>query len=81
MILLCLGSGSQQGNCYLLDSGNEVLILDAGIPIKQIKKGLNWDISKVVGVCVTHAHIDHAKAVKDFENMGIPVFSYKDMGI
>ena len=28
MILRCLGSGSS-GNCYLLDSGNEVLILDA----------------------------------------------------
>lgn len=73
MILKCLASGSS-GNCYLLDSGNEVLILDAGIPIKQIKKGLNWDISKVVGVCVTHTHLDHAKVVKDFENMGIPIF-------
>lgn len=29
MILRCLGSSSA-GNCYLLDSGKEVLILDCG---------------------------------------------------
>lgn len=73
MVLRCLGSGSS-GNCYLLDSGNEVLVLDCGLPIKQIKKRLNWDISRVVGVCVSHIHADHSKAVKDFENMGISVF-------
>lgn len=77
MILRCLGSGSS-GNCYLLDSGNEVLVLDCGLPIKQIKKGLNWDISKVVGVLCSHIHTDHSKAVKDFENMGISVFKPYD---
>lgn len=73
MILKCLGSSSA-GNCYLLDSGKEVLVLDCGIDIAKIKKGLNWDISRIVGVCVTHSHLDHAKSVKDFEDMGIPVF-------
>lgn len=73
MFLKTLATGSS-GNCHLLDSGKEVLILDCGIPVKQIKKGLNWDISRVVCVCASHAHLDHAKSVKDFENMGIPVF-------
>lgn len=74
MTLKCLGTGSQQGNCYLLDNGKEVLILDCGIEIQKIKKGLNFDISRIVGVCVTHYHLDHAKAVKEFEDMGIAVF-------
>lgn len=39
MILHCLASGSN-GNCYLLQSENETLILDCGIDIKKIKKGL-----------------------------------------
>lgn len=73
MILKCLGSGSS-GNCYLLSTETETLILDCGIPIREIKKGLDWDISKVVGVLCTHAHLDHAKSVKDFENMGIRVW-------
>lgn len=73
-----LSSGSQ-GNCYLLDYNNETLILDCGIPIKEIKKGLDFDISRVVGVCITHAHQDHLLSVKDFKNMGIQVFEgYKN---
>ena len=75
MKLTCLGSSSA-GNCYLLqaDSG-ETLILDCGIPIKEIKKGLNWNVKDVVGVLCTHQHSDHNKSLKDFINMGIPVFA------
>lgn len=75
MKLTCLGSSSA-GNCYLLqaDSG-EALILDCGIPIKEIKKGLDWNIKDVVGVLCTHQHSDHNKSLKDFINMGIPVFA------
>lgn len=75
MKLKCLGSSST-GNCYLLTSNSgETLILDCGIPIKEIKKGLNWDIRNVVGCIVSHTHSDHSKSVKDFENMGIPILA------
>lgn len=75
MKLKCIATGSA-GNCYTLtsDSG-ETLILDCGIPIKEIKKGLDWNIKDVVGVLCTHKHLDHSKSVKDFETMGIPVFA------
>ena len=72
MKLKCLASGSS-GNCYLLSTESETLILDCGIGIKDIKRGLNFDLSKIVGVIVTHGHADHSKSVKDFENMGINV--------
>lgn len=75
MKLKCLGSSSA-GNCYLLTSNNgETIILDCGIPIKEIKKGLNWNIKDVVGVLCTHKHLDHSKSVKDFEAMGIQIFA------
>ena len=50
MTLKCIGSGSS-GNCYTLtsDSG-ETLILDCGIPIKKIKKGLDWNVKGIAGV-------------------------------
>ena len=74
MKLTCLGSSSA-GNCYLLTSGSgETLILDCGIPIKEIKKGLNWNIKNVVGVLCTHRHLDHSKSVKDFRQMGIRIY-------
>ena len=75
MKLKCLGSSSA-GNCYLLTSySGETLIIDCGIPIKDIKKGLNWNVKGVVGVLCTHQHSDHNKSLKDFINMGIPVFA------
>lgn len=75
MYLKCLGSSSA-GNCYLLTSNSgETLILDCGIPIMEIKKALNWNIKDVVGVLCTHQHSDHNKSLKDFINMGIPVFA------
>lgn len=75
MRLKCLGSSSA-GNCYLLqaDSG-ETLILDCGIPIKEIKKGLNWNVKDVVGVLCTHKHLDHSKSLNDFKAMGIPIYA------
>ena len=75
MKLKCIATGSK-GNCYLLTSeSGETLILDCGIPIKEIKKGLNWNIKDVVGVLCTHKHLDHSKSVKDFEAMGIQILA------
>lgn len=73
MKLTCLGTGSS-GNCYLLQADDgETLILDCGIPIKEIKKGLDWNIRNVVGCVVTHRHIDHSKSVYDLRKIGIKV--------
>lgn len=75
MKLKCIATGST-GNCYTLTSNSgETLILDCGIPIKEIKKGLNWNIRNVVGCIVSHVHSDHSKSKQDLEQMGIPVFS------
>jgi phosphoribosyl 1,2-cyclic phosphodiesterase len=57
MKLKCIASGSS-GNCYLLTSNSgETLILDCGIPIKEIKKGLNWHIRGIRGMIISHAHL------------------------
>lgn len=75
MKLKCIATGSS-GNCYNLTADNgETLILDAGISIQDIKKGLNWNIRSVIGCIVGHAHSDHSKSVKDLCDMGIPVFA------
>lgn len=74
MTLKTIATGST-GNCYILtsDSGKH-LILDAGIPISEIKKGLNFDIANVVGAIVTHCHNDHSLSVGKLRIMGIPTW-------
>lgn len=77
MKLKTLSSGSI-GNCYLLESNGEILILDCGIPIKDIKIGLDFDLRRVSGVLATHQHLDHSKSVNDLKHIGIPVFTPYD---
>jgi phosphoribosyl 1,2-cyclic phosphodiesterase len=74
MQLRCLGSNSS-GNCYLLESETECLVLEAGIPFKEVKEALDFNISKIAGVIVTHEHGDHFKYVKDYLKAGIPIMA------
>lgn len=59
-----IATGSR-GNFYILDTGEEILLLECGINIKDIKKALNFDLSKVVGCLLTHSHNDHCKAIEE----------------
>ena len=66
MKFVSLGSGSS-GNCYLLQSGETSILLDAGISIRSLKKHLK-DLGMsleddVSAVFVTHDHADHIKSV------------------
>lgn len=70
MRLRCLGSSSL-GNCYLLENDRECLVLEAGLPLMEVKKTLDFDISKIVGLLVTHEHGDHAKHYREYQKTGI----------
>lgn len=75
MLLKVLGSSSE-GNCYLLraDDG-ETLLIEAGFPLKSIKKAVNYNINDVVGCLVTHEHKDHAAFVGQILNeTAMPVY-------
>lgn len=73
MKLRCLGSGSS-GNCYILENNSEVLVIEAGISFMAVKKALDFNISRIVGVVVSHQHGDHSKYSAEYEKAGIPVF-------
>lgn len=73
MKLICLGSGSS-GNCYILDGGDEALIIEAGVSFREVKKALDFNIRKIVGVVSSHRHLDHSKFAGEYERAGIPVW-------
>jgi phosphoribosyl 1,2-cyclic phosphodiesterase len=74
MELKVLGSSSS-GNCYLLQNDKETLIIECGLPYKSILKGLNFNLSNVVGCLVSHEHNDHSKAMRDLLLNGIDVYT------
>ncbi len=74
MTLKVLGSESA-GNCYLLESFFEILIIEAGIRLNDVKKALNYDLRKVIGCFITHAHGDHCKYATDYLKAGIDIYT------
>lgn len=72
MELKVLGSGST-GNCYILQNESEALVIEAGLPFMEVKKALNFNVLKIVGVVVSHSHGDHAQYIKEYEKAGITV--------
>lgn len=74
MKITCLGQGSK-GNCWIADYDGELLIIDAGLSIKTIKRGINYNLMAVQGVLCTHKHKDHSMAVDDLRLCGLSVFT------
>lgn len=73
MILKCLATGSK-ANCYVLKRDNgEMLIIDAGLPINEIKKGIGFDVANVKGAVISHGHGDHMMGAKQLKHI-IPVW-------
>ena len=64
-------SGST-GNMYTLSDGSDTVMLDCGLPIGKIQKLLNFKLPDAV--LVTHEHMDHAKAVKDLQRLGVEIY-------
>lgn len=73
MKLKILGSGSS-GNCYILENDTTALIIECGVPMKEIKQALDFNLHKVAGVLVSHEHKDHCKAVEDIVAAGLNVY-------
>ena len=74
MIIKSFGASSS-GNCHMISDGVTALLLDAGIPFKQLQVAMGFNLSSVQGVLLTHEHMDHAKSVKDLMKRGITVYS------
>jgi phosphoribosyl 1,2-cyclic phosphodiesterase len=77
MKLTVINSGSK-GNCYLFSSNKgEVLIIEAGIKVNDLKKTLNFELSNISGCVWSHLHKDHSKGLREFLAAGIDCYSSK----
>jgi len=68
-----LASGSK-GNAYLVTDGQTPLLLEAGIPFKEIRRKMNFQTSGLAGCLISHEHQDHTKGVGDILKAGIDVY-------
>lgn len=70
MEIRVLGTGSR-GNCYFVRMGGTALLLECGIPIREIRKRLGMAFLDVDACLISHSHKDHSLALKDVLKAGI----------
>ena len=68
-----LASGSQ-GNCYRVSDGSSPLLLECGIPYRDIRRELRFQMSEIAGCLISHEHKDHCLALKDMVKAGIDCY-------
>lgn len=57
MFMKIISTGSQAGNSYaLIANSGEILLLDAGCKYQIILKSINYRISDVAGILLSHEH-------------------------
>lgn len=79
MKIQILKTGSS-GNCYLLSTDSQTLIIDCGVKLAEIKKGLKFDVKRIVGCIVSHSHKDHSLCKEKLANMGCDIFAPYELG-
>lgn len=56
--------GSLQTNCYIIERGESVFIIDPGADADTIASNIPSD-KKVLGIIITHSHDDHTGALQE----------------
>lgn len=72
-----LASGSS-GNAFLLESGDDLLLFDCGIGVREIQRALRaWGktVLDLTGLVITHEHSDHVRALASFIRVGTPIYA------
>ena len=64
MNIKCVVTGYLDENCYILSKNGNCLIVDPGDDFLKIKEAIGED--KVLGVLITHSHVDHIGALRNF---------------
>lgn len=64
MDIKCVVTGYLDENCYLLIKDGNCLVVDPGDNFIKIKEAIGDN--KVLGVLITHSHVDHIGALRNF---------------
>jgi len=67
-------ASSSKGNLNTLSDGETCIMLDCGLPWKQVQKDLNFQASRFSGICLTHQHKDHSAGIIDAMKAGQDIY-------
>ena len=75
MKLITVSTGSDQGNCYLIESQNKFTALDCGARWKDVMVACGFAVCGIQAAFLSHFHKDHSSHARDFIRNGIPVYT------
>ena len=64
-----LATGST-GNCYRVSDGTTAILIECGIKYAEIVRGLNYRITEIGTVLISHHHKDHALCAAELAKCG-----------
>ena len=78
----CSLASSSKGNCHIVYSDNEILLVDMGITLKDLEEKFNrlkLNMQNIIGIVVSHEHGDHTKGILSLvRKYNIPVYCHQD---
>lgn len=74
MEIKVFASGSS-GNAYLVSDEKTTLLLDAGIPLREIQVACGFKVRMIDGCLITHSHKDHSKAAEGLARLGVDIYT------
>lgn len=73
-------ASSSKGNAYLISDFQTTVLIECGIPLKELKRKTNFIVPSVIDAClVSHVHQDHSKSLKDLLNAGVRCYALKEV--
>jgi len=71
-------SGSA-GNLYRVTAdGHPPLLIEAGVAYKALQRAVGFGVTQVAGCLVSHAHLDHSRAVEYLVAQAVPVYTGRE---
>lgn len=64
--------GELQQNTYVVEQKDGCILIDAGVPLEEIRKITDKPISAVM---LTHAHFDHIEYIEEYDRLNIPIYA------
>lgn len=74
MVTFTSYASSSAGNLHSITDGATTIMIECGLPWKEVRKHFQFQTSALAGMCCTHAHKDHSRSVADAVRAGIDVF-------
>ena len=78
MKLITVGTGSEQGNCYLIESNGRYTALDAGCRWNDVLVSTRFSVFAIEACFLTHAHRDHLEQAHTFMRCGVPLYTNEE---